>query len=115
MPMFSPMTNPRTFRVAGVEWTVCEVTPVGAETVHPLLAGGWLCFDYGATRRRLVPRPRGWRTASDAELRVLWKRSVAVSERPYALPQRVPDDLARGVQPSESSLLSTSVANSLRW
>jgi hypothetical protein len=37
---------------------------------------GWLAFQSGTTRRRLVPVPFGWREMSDAELSVLCRRAA---------------------------------------
>ena len=39
-------------------------------------AGGWLAFQSGTTRRRLVPVPPGWRDLSDDELAALCHRAT---------------------------------------
>lgn len=36
--------------------------------VPPQLLHGWVCFESDAEKRRLVPPPADWATASDAEL-----------------------------------------------
>jgi hypothetical protein len=38
--------------------------------------GGWLAFQCGTTRRRLVPVPPGWRELPDAELVALCRRAA---------------------------------------
>ena len=67
----------RTFSAPdGVLWQAWNVNP--AEQVDwpaharkhlPLhLAGGWLCFQSAAEKRRLQPVPRGWDSVTDDEL-----------------------------------------------
>jgi hypothetical protein len=43
------------------------------------LVGGWLAFQAGALRRRLVPVPQGWEHLSDAELADLCRRAAPAS------------------------------------
>jgi hypothetical protein len=39
-------------------------------------ASGWLAFQSGTTRRRLVPIPADWRELSDADLAALCRRAA---------------------------------------
>jgi hypothetical protein len=47
-------------------------------TLSPGLEGGWLAFESGSERRRLVPIPEGWDTCSDAELEELCRQARPV-------------------------------------
>ena len=78
----------RQFRDAdGVEWTVWEVdvahiasSPERLAYLDPALAQGWLAFDdLKGHRRRLAPVPYGWEESTDAQLRGLLARAMAVS------------------------------------
>lgn len=61
----------KSFRDAdNVEWTVFEVRrQVGrADLRAPGYNDGWLCFETGGAKRRLLKYPERWRDFSDAEL-----------------------------------------------
>lgn len=52
----------------GMLWTVWSTVP-GSRTVVPdSLKNGWLTFESGDIRRRLVPIPRDWENASVEKL-----------------------------------------------
>jgi hypothetical protein len=60
----------------GREWTVFEVRRVvSAREGPPVLpngySNGWLCFENGSTKRRLVNFPERWREFTEPELRRL--------------------------------------------
>ena len=44
-------------------------------TLGAALAGGWLAFQAGVTRRRLIPIPPGWERLSDTELAALCRQA----------------------------------------
>jgi hypothetical protein len=60
----------------GTLWEVWDVQPGlqldSSRRRGPLLpdemAGGWLCFDSAAEKRRLYPIPAGWEECADGEL-----------------------------------------------
>ena len=59
----------------GTHWTAWDVAhpPEGPTAGHPGLLpdemrGGWLAFESGSQKRRLVPRPGKWASATDEEL-----------------------------------------------
>lgn len=70
----------------GTVWEIWDVLPglqLGARKSRtPLLpdemAGGWLCFDSPAQKRRLYPIPAGWDQSDDAELWQLCQDARAV-------------------------------------
>jgi hypothetical protein len=45
------------------------------------MAGGWLCFESVAEKRRLHPIPPGWENGSDAELWQLCSGATPVRRR----------------------------------
>ncbi|HEU4557177.1 MAG TPA: hypothetical protein VFS20_04980 [Longimicrobium sp.] len=51
---------------------------------------GWLVFESGSERRRLMPIPPGWEIRSDADLERLCGRAKAISGR--RLPGEEPSD-----------------------
>jgi hypothetical protein len=54
----------------GTVWTVWDTYPQSAHTVGmPTLKGGWLTFEAGSERRRLVPVPVAWVEAPEEGLR----------------------------------------------
>lgn len=72
----------------GTEWRVWAVFPalpvrVTTEGEAPHVAvgleNGWLCFPYGAERRRVAPVPEGWKTAAEGELMSMCKDAAVVS------------------------------------
>lgn len=65
----------------GVEWQVWNVKPslsgrVTHVDLNPALGSGWLCFQSGSERRRLVPVPEGWYELSEGELINLWEQAL---------------------------------------
>ena len=67
----------RTFRdVEGCAWTVFEVRRVvsslaGRPLTPPSVGNGWLCFENGSAKRRLLRFPERWRELSESELQQL--------------------------------------------
>jgi hypothetical protein len=53
-----------------------DVRPRRVRVSAPL-AGGWLCFECGSEKRRLVPVPPGWQRMSDRGLEELCARAIA--------------------------------------
>lgn len=47
----------------------------------PVLAQGWLAFESGAMRRRLVPIPKDWHLLTDSALRDLWRAAEQLPRR----------------------------------
>lgn len=77
-PIREPTVAIRTLVVDGVTWTAWDVVPKTAPTVNPALLreelqGGWLCFEGGAEKRRILPSPVGWETWSDERLTLALK------------------------------------------
>jgi hypothetical protein len=54
----------------GKSWRVWDTRPRGG-TVREDYRDGWLTFEQGVARRRLVPIPDGWAELSDEALREL--------------------------------------------
>jgi hypothetical protein len=57
----------------GTQWNVWNVVPTLARNERRLtlsvgMTEGWLCFDSGVSKRRIVPVPLGWESWSDREL-----------------------------------------------
>ena len=59
----------------GRVWRVWDTVPV-SRTLRPDFLSGWLTFEQGATRRRLVPIPEGWDSLPDSELVGLLERAA---------------------------------------
>ena len=63
----------------GAEWLVVEVRPSLADDLRnkpqlsPELTDGWLAFQSGAERRRIIPIPEGWEELPEPELVALWE------------------------------------------
>ena len=47
----------------------------------PAQERGWVCFECGAEKRRLVPPPRDWAEAADGELEALCARAAPGTAR----------------------------------
>jgi len=64
----------RTFKAGdGTIWNVWNVVPTLGRNERRLSLGvgmieGWLCFDSGVSKRRIVPVPQGWEEWSEGEL-----------------------------------------------
>ena len=57
----------------GTVWNVWNVVPTLARNDRKLAVGagmteGWLCFESGGVKRRVVPVPEGWEDWKDEEL-----------------------------------------------
>jgi hypothetical protein len=72
----------------GVEWQVWSVIPTLAQRLlestpdlRPTLRSGWLAFQAGKARRRLVPIPPDWESMTVGELRGLLQRAVPLGDR----------------------------------
>ena len=73
---------------AGVEWEVRDHTSANM----PGLLGGWLCFESATEKRRLLPIPRNWESASEERLNLLCR--VATPVRKATQVSRVPSSHA---------------------
>lgn len=62
----------------GVAWQVWATTPMRGE-VRPQFASGWLAFESGSERRRLVPIPTEWEEVEDVRLCELLAQSIPVT------------------------------------
>ncbi len=61
----------------GVRWNVWSTVPEMRGVVGSM-QGGWLTFESGEVRRRLVPIPANWHGASLGELRELCRKAEPV-------------------------------------
>jgi hypothetical protein len=52
----------------GVHWRVWNTIPNAGGVIGPMVSG-WLTFESEESRRRLVPIPAGWESATVSELR----------------------------------------------
>jgi hypothetical protein len=69
----------RRVKIEDLEWDVWDVRPeVRAHRLGNELDTGWLCFQSGATRRRLFPIPSGWDGATDEHLAELFDQAREV-------------------------------------
>jgi hypothetical protein len=79
-------------------WAVYPQSPAREPGTVPYvtlgLEDGWLCFDCGAERRRMVPVPAGWETAPDSDLIALWSAAAVVPSTRQA--ERAAHDGRRG-------------------
>jgi hypothetical protein len=50
-------------------------------SLPPRLAAGWIAFECGDERRRLVPIPEGWSELGENALRELWSRAEHLPPR----------------------------------
>src|SRR3712207_1209267 len=75
VPAPNPSPHPMAYRefhdLDGVLWRAWDTYPTATNQLHVAapLAGGWLSFETGDTRRRLYPVPAGWENASEHQLR----------------------------------------------
>ena len=67
---------------AGVEWAVRDHT----STNMPGLLGGWLCFESATEKRRLLPIPRNWESASEERLNLLCRAATPVRRASESTP-----------------------------
>ncbi|HXD47665.1 MAG TPA: hypothetical protein VN600_02755 [Gemmatimonadaceae bacterium] len=66
---------------SGVRWSVWSTVP-DMRGVMGSMQGGWLTFESAIGRRRLVPIPPEWESASTGTLRDLCGRAEAVRVSP---------------------------------
>lgn len=74
----------------GTVWNVWDVVPTLAHNDRKLSLGigmvdGWLCFEAGALKRRIIPTPDGWEDWTEQELDAALDSAAQVK-------RRVPDD-----------------------
>lgn len=62
----------------GITWRVWRTVPGGAKVLDDHYARGWLTFESEGSRRRLVPVPTDWHTASASRLSLYCRRATAV-------------------------------------
>ena len=79
----------------GTAWNVWNVVPTLTHNERKValsigMTHGWLCFESGGVKRRIVPVPDGWEEWSDAEL----ETALAVSQE---VQRRLPPDLPADV------------------
>jgi hypothetical protein len=72
--------------VGGTLWQAWDVVPSSNRPqikglYAPGLENGWLCFECGEEKRRLVPVPRGWTDCADSELEAHLARAEVVLRR----------------------------------
>ena len=68
----------RVFALRGTNWMVYDVRPATASLLAPAYVEGWLCFESGSERRRLMPIPADWEMRTDHELAELCKMASPV-------------------------------------
>lgn len=56
---------------SGTTWRVWSTWPTNPAIVSPELRAGWLTFDSGWSRRRLIPIPSDWECADIERLQLL--------------------------------------------
>lgn len=69
--------------VDGIEWTIWNVVPGSISRLEKTgvdlaFRSGWLAFDSGTQKRRLVPVPPGWDALTDGELALLIDRAEPI-------------------------------------
>jgi hypothetical protein len=63
---------------AGGLWRIWSTLPSNPNVVTPELRDGWLTFDSGGSRRRLVPIPVGWEALPDPRMELLLKVATSI-------------------------------------
>ena len=76
----------------GTEWNVWNVVPTLMHNDRKValsigMTHGWLCFESGGVKRRIVPVPDGWEDWSDDEPATALAASQSVD-------RRLPEDMA---------------------
>ncbi|HYJ78189.1 MAG TPA: hypothetical protein VEW03_01105 [Longimicrobiaceae bacterium] len=71
----------------GTVWNVWNVVPTLARNDQKLtlsvgMTEGWLCFESGGVKRRVVPVPEGWESWEDEELQVALASAREVQRSP---------------------------------
>jgi hypothetical protein len=70
----------------GTLWNVWNVVPTLVHNDRKValstgMTSGWLCFESGGVKRRIVPAPEGWEEWSDDELDSALATAQAVERR----------------------------------
>jgi hypothetical protein len=70
----------------GTLWNVWNVVPTLVHNDRKValstgMTSGWLCFESGGVKRRIVPAPEGWEEWSDDELESALATSQLVERR----------------------------------
>lgn len=70
----------------GVLWNVWNVVPTLSTNTRRLtlgtgMADGWLCFEGGGAKRRLIPVPAGWEAWTEDQLQAALDGADAVQPR----------------------------------
>lgn len=89
----------------GAVWNVWNVVPTLGGATNALavaegMAGGWLCFESPAGKRRVFPVPEGWEEWSEEELERCLLAAPPVQPR---APRAPPPDPAPADAPAPSS------------
>ena len=58
-----------------------RLTVSGRSPLASSVCDGWLCFERGVDRRRLIPIPDNWPRCSDQELEGYWHSATPVRRR----------------------------------
>ena len=74
----------------GSAWTVFEVRRVvssfaGRPLTPPSVGAGWICFENGNAKRRLLRFPERWREFGDAELQELLAKASPAPRTTWAI------------------------------
>ena len=62
----------------GRTWRAWDTYPQSRSIVTAAFAGGWLCFESDAGKRRLSPIPEGWEEMPTERLRLLLRAADEV-------------------------------------
>lgn len=65
----------------GITWRVWSTVPTAGMAAGIVPNQGWLTFDCGSARRRLIPIPRGWEDVSVDRLELMCRAAIAVNAR----------------------------------
>jgi hypothetical protein len=77
----------RTFTTRdGVTWNVWNVVPTLSHNARKLrlsnvMTEGWLCFEGGGSKRRIVPVPADWENWTDEQLEAALQEAPPVQPR----------------------------------
>lgn len=94
----------KTFRDSqGAAWTVFEVRRVvsslaGRPVTPPSVGGGWLCFENGSAKRRLLRFPDRWRELDESALCELLERATPAPRTTWRM-DALDDQPAEEVRP----------------
>ena len=79
---------------AGTHWRVWNTIPNAGAVIGPMMSG-WLTFESEESRRRLVPIPAGWESATVTELRQYCRLAEDVVRTPHKGIDAVPKSRGR--------------------